>query len=221
MTVAIENVQMIKALAHLTIEQHERLGELMYRRDYSPGEFIFFEGQEARGVWFILQGKVRIIKHSEGGRVQGLCITSPGKCFGGCPLFDGDVNPASAQALDDVTLLILDDKNRAELEERDPQLLWILLQIFSQRLDLLAKLSEGLGIWKVSTRINDCLATHCNEHMVVALTHSKLAEMVGTAREVVTRHLSDLEASHIIRTEAGQITILEIDQLKTGCLAQM
>ena len=221
MTVALQEVQTIKALSHLTHDQHAQLSTLMYRRDYLPSEFIFFEGELARGIWFILQGKVRIIKHSEGGRIQGLCITSPGKCFGGCPLFDGDVNPASAQALDNVTLLILDDKSREELEQRDPQFLWILLQIFSQRLDLLAKLSEGLGTWKVSTRINDCLVTHCNAQMVVPLTHEKLAEMVGTVREVVTRHLGQLEEEGIIHTEAGQITILALDELKAGCLAQM
>lgn len=221
MAVALKDVQMIKALAHLTHEQHAQLAQVMYRRDYQPGEFIFFEGEIARGIWFILQGKVRIIKHSTGGRIQGLCITSPGKCFGGCPLFDGDINPASAQALDSVTLLILDDKSRAELEQRDPDFLWTLLQIFSQRLDLLSKLSEGLGAWKVSTRINDCLVTHSNAEMIVELTHEKLAEMVGTAREVVTRHLQDLEKNNIIQTEAGRITILAIEELKTGCLAQM
>ena len=221
MTVAVKDVQTIKALAELTVDQQAQLSAMMYRRDYLPGEFIFFEGEIAHGIWFILQGKVRIIKHSEGGRIQGLCITSSGKCFGGCPLFDGDVNPASAQALDHVTLLILDDKSRDDLERRDPQFLWTLLQIFSQRLDLLARLGEGLGAWKVSTRINDCLATHCNEQMVVSLTHEKLAEMSGTVREVVTRHLHELEENGVIQTEAGQITILEIDQLKAGCLAQM
>ena len=221
MSVTSQDIKKIKSLSHLSDAQQEKLSRNMYRRDYRAGEIIFFEGEISRGIWFILRGKVQIIKYSDSGHVQGLCITSRGKCFGGCPLFDSDVNPASAQALDNVSLLIIDNQNRDELAQNDPQFLWVLLQIFSQRLNLLAKLGESLGAWRVSTRINECLVTHSNEQLIVALTHEKIAEMVGTAREVVTRHLNQLEDADVIRTEMGQITILDLEFLKSECITQM
>lgn len=216
--ISVANLQSIKALSNLSDAQLERLSPYMTRRDYTPGELIFLEGDPARGVWFVLQGRVRIIKLSETGRVQALCTASSGKCFGGCPLFDGDINPANAQAIDNVTLAILDNQDREQLSERDPEILWVLLQIFSDRLSHLARLGEGLGAWKVNTRINDCLVTHSIDDEI-HLTHEKIAEIVGTAREVVSRHLSNLEKEGVIAIEPGHIRLLEPESLRCGCLA--
>lgn len=216
--ISVEELQSITALAKLSNGQLKRLSPYMTRREYAPGELIFLEGDPARGIWFVLQGRVRIIKQSETGRVQALCTTSSGKCFGGCPLFDGDVNPANAQAIDNVTLAILDDDERQKLNRTDPEILWALLQIFSDRLSHLARLGEGLGAWKVNTRINDCLVTHSVEDEI-HLTHERIAEIVGTAREVVSRHLSSLEKEGVIAVEPGHIRLLEPDALRCGCLA--
>jgi CRP-like cAMP-binding protein len=216
--ISVTELQSITALSRLSAAQLERLSSYMSRREYTPGELIFLEGDPAHGVWFVLEGRVRIIKHSETGRVQALCTASSGKCFGGCPLFDGDVNPANAQAINDVTLAILNDEDREQLSERDPELLWVLLQIFSDRLSHLARLGEGLGAWKVNTRINDCLVTHSTDDEI-HLTHERIAEIVGTAREVVSRHLSTLEKDGLIALEPGHIRLLEPDSLRCGCLA--
>lgn len=216
--ISVAELQSIKALTRLSDRQLQRLAPYISRREYAPGELIFLEGDPARGIWFVLKGRVRIIKHSETGRIQGLCTASSGKCFGGCPLFDGDVNPANAQAIDNVTLAILNNDDREQLSEHDPEILWVLLQIFSERLSHLARLGEGLGAWKVNTRINDCLITHSTNDEI-HLTHEKIAEIVGTAREVVSRHLSSLEKEGVIAVEPGHIRLLEPEALRCGCLA--
>jgi len=194
----------------------------MIRRDYAPGQFIFFEGDPATGIWFILKGRVRIIKQSLNGRVQGLCLVNRNRCFGSCPLFDQDINPASAQALDKVTLAILPRDTLLQMIESDPGLTEALLRVYSQRLSHLARLSEGLGRWSTDMRINDCLLAYAEAgtpYPVVRLTHEKLAALAGTVREVVTRHLARLEAQAVIEIEAGQIILLNIDAISTLCLA--
>src|SRR5690606_22067711 len=87
--------------------QLQAIAQYMIWRTYTPGQFIFFEGEESVGLWFILEGRVKIMKQSTNGRLQGLCLANRGKCFGSCPLFDEDTNPADAQALNQVTLVIL------------------------------------------------------------------------------------------------------------------
>lgn len=220
MAVSVEEVKSIAALSNLSLDRLESLSRVMIRHTYAPGELIFLEGDPARGIWFILKGRVRIVKQSMQGRVQALCVASAGRCFGGCPLFDGDVNPANAQAIDEVVLVVLNDEDKQQLSERDPELLWALLQVFSQRLAHLSRLSEGLGAWDVATRINDCLLTHINtkEPPSVDFTHEKLAQLVGTVREVVTRHLACLEDEGIVRLEAGRIVLVDIDRLRCSCI---
>ncbi len=211
-----EELESISALRNISQECQNYLLELMIRRTYSPGEIIFMEGHPSRGIWFIIQGRVRIIKESLHGSRQGLCLTSAGKCFGGCPLFDGETTPATAQALDEVTLLILPREESLLLSSNNPCLARTLLSIFNQRLAHLAQLGEGLGSRSVSARIRECLLTYADETEdipTVWLTHEDLATLVGTAREVVTRHLSRFEQDAMIRLEPGRITLLNMEAL--------
>ncbi len=219
--VNVEELQNISALHHMQPEQLEHLAAIMIRRTYTAGQLIFLEGNQASGIWFILEGRVIIAKQSFNGRAQGLCLVDRVKCFGGCPMFDGEINLANAQAVDDVTLLILPQSNLQRLIQNNPELSWVLLQIFSRRLVHLAQLSEGLGTWTTAQRINDCLLAYCDQsepHPIVFLTHENLAALSGTVREVVTRHLSRLEKGGFIQIEPGKITLLDKGALHSPCL---
>jgi CRP/FNR family transcriptional regulator len=221
MSISIEEVQSIPAFRPFSLKQQSLLAELLLRRRHAPGELIFLEGEPAKGLWFILQGRVRILKYSEAGRVQALCVMNPGKCFGGCPLFNMDRNPANAQALEEVILLILPPQETSYLQTHSPELARILLQIYAERLSLLAGLSEGLGAWTVNARINNILLTYAiseTDQSILQFTHEKIADLAGTVREVVTRHLSQLESRGIITQAPGQITLLDRDELQSLCL---
>lgn len=220
--VNLEELAQIGVFRPLSRNQLEPLAKVMVRRAYAPGQLIFLEGDPSDGLWFIAEGRVRIIKQSLNGRVQGLCLVNHGKCFGSCPLFDGDTNPANAQAVDHVTLLVLPREELQHFVQHEPMVVSTLLRIFSQRLAHLARLGEGLGTWAVGHRINDCILAYAEAsepHPIVSLTHDKIASMAGTVREVVTRHLSRLENEGIVRVEPGRIVVLDEDALGCGCLS--
>jgi len=221
--VKISDLQVIKALNQLSEDHLLKLTSEMVRRHYSPGQYIFIEGDEATGLWFILEGKVKIIKQSDSGRLQGLCLANRGKCFGSCPLFDTDTNPANAQALDDVALAILPRDAVKNLIYSDVEIANCLLKVYTDRMGLLARLGECLGTWTVGMRINDCLIAHAkivDDISIVELTHEEIAILVGTAREVVTRHLSELESTDLIKTDPGKITLLEPEIIKSPCILE-
>lgn len=217
----IDQLQKAVALSQLPREQLGYLTAVMAEERYAPGEYIFLEGESSRGLWFVVEGRVKIVKHSLNGRTLGLCLMNPGKCFGSCPLFSGEINPASAMAVDDVTIAMLPHNQYRDMATHDPALADALLRIYSQALEHLARLAEGLGHWSTQDRINDCLLTYVDQSAdlpTVLLTHDKLAMLAGTGREVVTRHLSHLEKLGIIRTEPGCIRLLDVKALRLPCL---
>jgi CRP/FNR family transcriptional regulator len=221
--VKVEQLQSMAAFRNIPQVALERLAELMVQRAYSAGEIIFLDGDQAIGLWFVIQGRVKIIKQSLNGRVLGLCLMDRGKCFGSCPLFDTDRNPATAEAVDDVVLLILPQITFQNLANEDAPLASALLRIFSQRLSHLARLSESLGVWTVGDRINDCLLTYAEQGesaLIVPLTHERIADLAGTVREVVTRHLSQLEANGFVHVEPGRIMIVNVDGLNQNPLCR-
>ena len=154
--------------------------------------------------------------------MQGLCHVNRGKCFGSCPLFDADENPADAQALTDVTLGVLPRDVLQHLIYNDAELALCLMNIYNDRMGLLARLGESLGTWTVGMRINDTLIAYAQNaedgKHIVNLTHEAIANLVGTAREVVTRHLQELEIGEIISTAPSMITIHNLNGLKEPCI---
>lgn len=214
----IRNLAAFRVLSEAQLRQ---IAPALIRQTYQPGQFIFLEGEPSGGLWFVVKGRVKISKQSLNGRVQGVCLVSRGKCFGSCPLFQMEQNPASAQAVDEVTLYILPRQHLHYLERQSPLFSLALLRIYSQRLDHLASLIESLGAWTATDRINYCLLTyadHTESAPVVRLSHEKLAALSGTVREVVTRHLSRLEKAGAVRVEPGQITLIDSGTLTLPCL---
>lgn len=213
----------IAALKEIPLPQLERLAAVAVWQTYAPGQLIFLEGERSGGLWFVQKGRVKLIRQSLNGRTMGLCMMTSNKCFGSCPLFHMEKNPATAQAVDEVTLLIVPQERLDSLIREDSQLASALLRIYSQRLLHLARLSEGLGAWSTGDRINDCLLTYAEQRescLVVRLTHEKLADLAGTVREVVTRHLSQLEQAGAIQVEQGQIIVLDAGMLSLPCTVE-
>lgn len=218
MTVSIADLETIKAFGHLPKTSLEKLADLMLPHTYTPGEFIFIEDEPTEGMWFIFEGQVKVMKQSTYGRVQALCLVDKKRCFGSCPLFTQPVNPASAQAHTNVTLFVLPASAITHLANRDPALMRVLLEIYSEYIDLLSCLSEKLGAWRVASRVNDSLLNYAvpsHPYPIVRLTHEQLAELVGTVREVVSRHLSHLEQQGFIHIEKGEIHLIHPERLDT------
>ncbi|MCA9913099.1 MAG: cyclic nucleotide-binding domain-containing protein, partial [Anaerolineae bacterium] len=118
--VKVKELQEMPVFERLTESQLECLARVMIRRTYAAGQSVFLEGDPAVGVWFVVNGQVRIIKQSSSGRVQGLCVIKKKKCFGTCPLFDGDTNLANAVAVTEVTLAVLPGADLQRLIYEEP-----------------------------------------------------------------------------------------------------
>src|SRR5262245_59586320 len=115
----ITELHTISSLQGLPEDSLYNLAATMQHKVYAPGEFIFWEGDASLGLWFILSGRVRMVKVSENGRVQSLGINNSGECFGACPWVSSPMNPVNAQALDQVALLVLPNFEAQQLMDTD------------------------------------------------------------------------------------------------------
>jgi CRP-like cAMP-binding protein len=220
--VQVSELLRLAAFRSMPESQLEHMAAALIRQTYAAGQLIFLEGEPSSGLWFVAEGRVKIIKQSLSGRVQGICLVNRGRCFGSCPLFHMERNPATAQALDNVTLFVLPQEGFQRLISQQPLMSAALLRVYSQRLSHLARLSESLGTWTVAERINHFLLTCADRlegQLVVTLTHDKLATLSGTVREVVTRHLARLEQAGAVHVEPGRITITDSGALTLPCLS--
>ena len=122
-------------------------------RHYSAGETVFGEGEPCSGLYVVESGNVRIYKSSPNGREQVLSIDGPGGSIAELPVFDGGNYPASATAIDNVTLLFVSKQDFQALCLAHPQVPLKVLRVVGARLRRLVGIIEELSFTTVRHRL--------------------------------------------------------------------
>ncbi len=109
------------------------MGEGKLGKTYFDGEFIFKEGELGNTMYVIQSGKVDITK--ETGK-EGLTIATlgAGDIFGEMSLFDKMPRSANAVAHGEANILSVDKKKLFSMIDRDPTMVFKLLETMSQRI---------------------------------------------------------------------------------------
>ncbi len=179
----------------LPSEELEALQTRCHPRTLDQGESILLEGEPADGLYFVRRGAVRIYKSSPEGRVQVLIVLGPGQSFNDVPIFDGGPNPASADSAESATeVIVIPAELIRRLIATSPIVAANVVRILATRLRHLTLLVEDLSLRHIIPRVGRLLleASSMGE-TTVEMTQQEMATRVGTAREVVSRALRELE----------------------------
>jgi CRP-like cAMP-binding protein len=192
-------------------------------RHIAKGEILFYEGDDAHGLYLVEQGSIKIFKLSASGREQVLHVERPGNSFAELPLFDGGPYPASAGALEDSSLLFIPKKAFDELCMARPQIALSVIRVIGKRLRKLTRLIEEISLKDVEHRLAWWLLERAEEHggrqaesveLQITLSHGDIGTRIGTVREVVTRTFSRLEAEGLIQVTGRVVRIPQINRLR-------
>jgi len=199
------------------------VGRRVAVRACAKGALVFGEGEPGHGLYLVASGLVRVFKSSEDGREQVLHHMAQGRSFNDVAAFDGGPCPASAQAVEPSTILVLRRDDLLELMRSHPEIALAVVRELSARLRQMSGLVEHLALRGVVARVAGELARLSTGGATVQLpTRQELAAMVGTVREVATRALLDLERRGIVRLgPSRRATILDRAALQrlSGSLA--
>lgn len=207
----------------------ERIGveRQLVRRQHQKDEYLFFEGDPARWLVFVAQGRVKVIKHSEGGRETILATFGPGQIVGEVGVLIGDVYPATAQALEPTVTLSLRKDSYVGLVRTHPELAWALISELGKRLQRAHEAIRSMAVEKVERRVARVLlrmASTVGERLDdaaapgavrinLSLSRQDIADMAGTVIETAIRTLSKFQRQGYIETKGGQIILLKPHQL--------
>lgn len=122
-------------------------------REAARGEMIFFEGETAHAFYVVGSGKVKVFKMSPDGKEQILMIAGPGDSFAEAAMFSGGKYPASAQALEDCQLAVINREKFVTLLGRNPDIAVNLIARLSVLLRKMTQLVEELSLTDVTTRL--------------------------------------------------------------------
>ncbi len=209
--------------AGLKEEDLKRIRAIASPRQVSKKEILFSEGEEARGFYAILSGKVKLYKISPEGKEQILHVVSPPDAFAEAALFLEGSYPAFAEALSDSQLLFFPKRDFIQLIEKNPQLSINMIVSLSHFLRRFASLIEELSLKEVSSRIAKYLIDlslkiskegKSPREVELDMSKTQLASKLGTISETLSRTLAKMKARGIIEVKKHRIVILNREALE-------
>ncbi|MFQ5994941.1 MAG: cyclic nucleotide-binding domain-containing protein [Acidiferrobacterales bacterium] len=135
----------------LSERQIETLAKYLRAYAVKQDASIFVEGQHARFMCIIMQGRVKILKDSGGGRTKAIAEAGTGKSLGEMAMIDDLPNSATVVAVEPVKLVTLTREDFTRLVDENPKLaakiLWRFAKIMSERLrDTSGMLADSLDL---------------------------------------------------------------------------
>ena len=115
-----------------------------------PGAQLLREGEHARSMFVVRDGELQILKHGKGGTEFRLAVLKTGDCVGEMALIDIQPRSATARALGQATLYVLDLAEIAKLYSSDVEAYALLVlnisREISRRLRLADEVLANLGM---------------------------------------------------------------------------
>lgn len=220
---SIELLRRCPLFAGLKEEDLKRIRAIASLRQIDKKEVLFSDGEEARGFYVILSGKVKLFKVSPEGKEQILHIVSAPDAFAEAALFLEGTYPAFAEAMTDCQLLYFPKRDFIQLIEKNPQLSINMIVTLSHYLKRFASLIEELSLKEVSSRIAkyiiDLSMKSSKEGKIpkeveLDLSKTQLALKLGTISETLSRTLAKMRAKRIIDVKKNKIIILNREALE-------
>jgi CRP/FNR family cyclic AMP-dependent transcriptional regulator len=216
MSVQTEFIKTIPYFTGLSQAALDSLGKHIFEKRAERGEMLLFEGEPAETLYFVVDGAVKVFKTSQDGKEQILQIIRPGDSFNDVPVFSGEVNLTSAEAMGKVVLNMIKKSDLETILREYPQVAMNVIHILSQRVRQLVSLVEDLSFRQVTGRVAKMLLEYAGDGSGdrPRLTQQEMAAMIGTAREMVGRSLKSLEEDGMIKIDRHRIIVADIDALK-------
>ncbi|MBL1177756.1 global nitrogen regulator NtcA [Pantanalinema sp. GBBB05] len=185
---------------------------------FERGKTIFFPGDPAERVYFLLKGAVKLSRVYEAGEEITVALLRENSVFGVLSLITGHRSDRfyHAVAFTPVELLSVPIEQMEKALKENPDLSLVLLQGLSSRILQTEMMIETLAHRDMGSRLVSFLLILCRDFGLptkegitidLKLSHQAIAEAIGSTRVTVTRLLGDLRQDKMISIHKKKITV--------------
>lgn len=192
------------------------------KRHYNKDTVLFQEGDLPTGIFFLIDGIVKISKSDKKGNEKIIKIATSGDLLGTETFNNGKQNVSTGTVFDDSIICFISISELSDLMKKN--------QGFSRQLAI--KLCEQLNNAEnriisisdktVEERLAETLiilsASLCSRKKTIKISRRNLAEIIGYRTETVIRALSKFKKRNIITSHGSTIEFLDFKSLENICL---
>lgn len=187
---------------------------------FERGKTIFFPGDPAERVYFLVKGAVKLSRFYEAGEEITVALLRENSVFGVLSLITGQRSDRfyHAVAFTSVELLSAPIEQVERSLKENPELSLLMLQGLSSRILQTEMMIETLAHRDMGSRLVSFLLILCRDfgmptdegiRIDLKLSHQAIAEAIGSTRVTVTRLLGDLRDKGMIAIHKKKITVYD------------
>ncbi|MBI5589517.1 MAG: Crp/Fnr family transcriptional regulator [Deltaproteobacteria bacterium] len=182
------------------------------------GEYLFHQGDRARKCFFVLNGRMKLIKLHEQGKEAIIRYIGPGELTAILSVFKGKDYPVTAETIGPTEAVGWDKQTMEQLMLKYPPLAVNMLRCTIDRLDELQNRYLEICTEQVEQRIARALLRIMKQsglreedgiRIDFPLSRQELADYIGTTIFTVSRILSTWEKKGWIKSKREQITVCD------------
>ena len=167
-------------------------------------------------LFFLYDGRIRVSQSSESGREITLYRVDAGEsCVltTACMLAEEAYN-AEGVAETGITAVVIPKPVYDQLVAEEEAFRKFVFAAYSKRLIDLLRVVEDVAFGHMDVRLAERLLILAGDLKEIPATHQQLASELGTAREVVSRVLSDFQKREMIAQSRGRIALIDKNALR-------
>lgn len=209
--------------SELSDEDLEQISSVTIEKNLRKGTIIFMEGDKGEAFYFIKSGKVKVSKTTADGRELIFGIFSDGDVFAEVALFNDVLYPAGAEVIEDSCIGMIRNEDLENLIRKNSEIAIHIIKVFSKKLYNSQQKVKELALGDTYARTaqtimklaqNNGKKTSEGIELNLNLSRQELANLIGTARETVSRALSQFKKEGSINIDRKKIIIKDMEKLK-------
>jgi len=182
------------------------------RRRLRAGDFVYTQGDAAQHFYIVESGRVRVFYQTPAGREPTVTYPGPGDLFGISHLAASGRRVTSAQALEPSVIWAIANQDLDVLTRRLPTLASGIIKAMTLRLRDVMVLVESVATWPARLRVANFLLANRGRQGTAgsaAWTHESIADLLGCARQTVTKALNEFARAGWIRVERKRVFVID------------
>lgn len=219
MTDALTDIQLLSELSPDEVEVVEKSCRW---KTYGASEQIIDQHSDSRDIFFVADGRVRVVNYSLSGREITFDDLEAGSHFGELAAIDGLPRSASVMALTEVRIASLSAEQFHSIILDHPAIALKLMKHLAHLVRTSTSRIMELSTLGANNRIHADLlrmARKVTEDDMTAIiapipVHSDVASRVSTTRETVARVMNDLARKGILERQKEALVVKDLDRLE-------